>query len=149
MVMGGSDLFNLWGTAEAVTVGAGDNASSTLSPFFPDPGATRLCVVRHAPRSHGAASGATPEQVRAEAEERHPGLADGLASDSSGMHTTDSVDYAICVDGELWLELDDGAAVHVTPGTFVVQRGTRHAWRNRSDDHCTMIYVIIGASRIS
>lgn len=63
------------------------------------------------------------------------------------MHTTDTVDYGICVQRELWLELDDGAEERVTPGTVVVQRGTRHAWRNRGDELATMIYVSIGAQR--
>jgi hypothetical protein len=45
----------------------------------------------------------------------------------------------------MWLELDDGHQVHLTPGTCVVQRGTRHAWHNRSDKPAFMMYVLIGA----
>lgn len=63
------------------------------------------------------------------------------------MHTTDSVDYGICLSGEIYLELDDGAVEYITPGTVVVQRGTRHAWRNRGDEDCTMVFVLVGAQR--
>jgi len=73
-----------------------------------------------------------------------------IAADRSqppGMHTTDTVDYAICLEGELCLELDNGAEVTLTPGTCVVQLGTRHVWRNKSDRPALMCYVQIGAVR--
>jgi quercetin dioxygenase-like cupin family protein len=31
------------------------------------------------------------------------------------------------LEGEVWLELDDGAEVRLRPGDTVVQNGTRHA----------------------
>jgi quercetin dioxygenase-like cupin family protein len=65
--------------------------------------------------------------------------------DQPGMHTADSVDYGLCVEGEMWLELDDGHEVQLTPGTCVVRRGTRHVWHNRSDKPAFMMYVLIGA----
>ena len=49
----------------------------------------------------------------------------------------------------MYLELDDGKAVHLTPGTCVVQRGTRHAWHNRGDRPALMMFVLIGANRNS
>lgn len=57
-------------------------------------------------------------------------------------HRTDSVDYAICLEGEMWMELEDGE-VHLTPGSVVIQRGTLHNWNNRSDKPCVMCYVLI------
>lgn len=75
------------------------------------------------------------------------GLMDVFEPDAPGMHTTDSVDYGICLEGELYLELDDGEEVRLTPGACVVQRGTRHAWHNRSDRPALMCYVLIGADR--
>ena len=66
-----------------------------------------------------------------------------------GMHTTDSIDYGLCVEGEMYLELDGGKEVHLTPGTCVVQRGTRHAWHNRSDKAALMMHVLVGATRDS
>ncbi len=47
------------------------------------------------------------------------------------MHKTNTVDYAVVYDGEIWLELDDAKTVHLRRGDVVVQNGTRHAWRNK------------------
>jgi len=67
--------------------------------------------------------------------------------DEPGMHTTDTVDYDIVLSGEIWMELDDGAEVHLKPFDYVVQNGTRHAWRNRSSENCVMACVLVGANR--
>jgi hypothetical protein len=150
MVMPGAELFNVWGTEEGIpVVGAGDNPPTVPFPFFPGPGASRFVVVRFPPMEGVEAPDASPEEILAEAEAKQPGLAHVFEPEGAGMHTTDSLDYGICVDGEIWLELDDGAEVQVTPGSLVVQRGTRHGWRNRTDRHCTMIFVLIGATRTS
>ncbi len=69
------------------------------------------------------------------------------SGDDFGMHTTDTIDYDIILSGELWMELDDGAEVHLKPFDCVVQNGTRHAWRNRSSKNCVMLSVLIGAKR--
>ena len=48
-----------------------------------------------------------------------------------GMHTTDTIDFEVVLEGTIVLELDDGAEVTLNPGDTVVQNGTRHRWRNR------------------
>ncbi len=48
------------------------------------------------------------------------------------MHRTRTLDYVVLVEGELVLILDDGEVI-LKPGDVVVQRGTDHAWENRSD----------------
>jgi mannose-6-phosphate isomerase-like protein (cupin superfamily) len=47
------------------------------------------------------------------------------------MHRTQTLDYVVVIDGELVLILDD-SEVTLKPGDVVVQRGTDHAWENRS-----------------
>ena len=42
-------------------------------------------------------------------------------------HATDSVDYAICISGQMRMELEEGAVV-LNPGDVVIQRGTNHNW---------------------
>jgi mannose-6-phosphate isomerase-like protein (cupin superfamily) len=59
-----------------------------------------------------------------------------------GFHTTDTLDYVMVLEGEIALELDTGE-VPLRPGDCVVQRGTRHAWRNRSDDPVRMVAVML------
>lgn len=58
------------------------------------------------------------------------------------MHRTESVDYGIVIEGELTLVLDD-AEVLLKPGSVVVQRGTNHAWANRSGRLCRMLFVLV------
>ena len=61
-----------------------------------------------------------------------------------GFHTTSTVDYVMVLEGEIALELDTGE-VALRPGDCVVQRGTRHAWRNRSDRPVRMVAVMLSA----
>ncbi len=58
------------------------------------------------------------------------------------MHRTESVDYGIVIEGEMTLVLDD-AEVLLKPGSVVVQRGTNHAWANRSGKPCRMLFVLV------
>ena len=59
-----------------------------------------------------------------------------------GWHTTDTLDFGLVVSGQIDLELDDGIH-HLVAGDAVVQRGTRHAWKNRSNKPCVMSFVLI------
>lgn len=58
------------------------------------------------------------------------------------MHRTESVDYGIVIEGELTLVLDD-SEVALKPGDVVVQRGTNHAWANRSGRPCRMCFILV------
>lgn len=58
------------------------------------------------------------------------------------MHRTESIDYGIVIEGEMTLVLDD-SQVRLKPGSVVVQRGTNHAWANRSGRPCRMLFVLV------
>lgn len=60
------------------------------------------------------------------------------------MHQTDTLDYIIILSGELYLILEDGETL-LQPGDIVVQRGTNHAWSNRSDQPCIQLAILIDA----
>ncbi|MGQ0481550.1 MAG: cupin domain-containing protein [Pseudonocardia sp.] len=149
----GMGFVNLWGTGdEGARVGSDPAENPQYTPFFPDSSGhgTRLIAVHFAPESAGGHAEPSPEEAEAavaQMERVAPGLAQVFEPDNPGMHTTDTIDYGICVRGEVWLELDDGAEERITPGTVVVQRGTRHAWHNRSNDVATVVYVLVGARR--
>ncbi|MDT1898668.1 cupin domain-containing protein, partial [Acinetobacter baumannii] len=55
---------------------------------------------------------------------------------------TESVDYGVVLHGALTLVLDD-SEVALAPGDVVVQRGTNHAWANRSGAPCRMLFVLV------
>jgi uncharacterized cupin superfamily protein len=53
------------------------------------------------------------------------------------MQKTESLDFCCILEGEIVLVLDTGE-VALNKGDVVVQRGTNHAWSNRSDAPCVM-----------
>jgi mannose-6-phosphate isomerase-like protein (cupin superfamily) len=58
------------------------------------------------------------------------------------MHRTQSVDYALVLEGEITLVLDKEDVIMKT-GDFLVERGTNHAWANRSGKPCRMLFVLV------
>jgi len=60
------------------------------------------------------------------------------------MHRTKTLDYAVVIEGEVVLVLDDSEVV-LKQGDVVVQRGTDHAWENRSDQRTRMAFFHIDA----
>ena len=60
------------------------------------------------------------------------------------MHRTKTLDYAVVIEGEVVLVLDD-SEVTLKKGDVVIQRGTDHAWENRSDKTTRMAFFHIDA----
>jgi quercetin dioxygenase-like cupin family protein len=61
------------------------------------------------------------------------------------MHRTRTLDYAVVIEGEIVLILDDSEVV-LKKGDVSVQRGTDHAWENRSDKEALMAFFHIDAA---
>ena len=60
------------------------------------------------------------------------------------MHRTRSIDYAIVLSGEIWAVMDVGET-KLAAGDMLIQRGTNHAWANRSKEPCVVAFVLIDA----
>ena len=60
------------------------------------------------------------------------------------MHRTATVDYAIVLKGEIWAIMDKDET-RMEGGDILIQRGTNHAWSNRSDAPCWVAFVLIDA----
>ena len=60
------------------------------------------------------------------------------------MHRTKTLDYVVVIEGEAVLVLDDSEVI-LRKGNVVVQRGTDHAWENRSDRRAVMAFFHIDA----
>jgi mannose-6-phosphate isomerase-like protein (cupin superfamily) len=73
------------------------------------------------------------------------GLAGPSASAHPGMHRTRSVDYAVLIEGEIDMVLDEGE-VHLAAGDVLVQQGTNHAWVNRGERPCRIAFVLLDAA---
>ena len=113
--------------------------------LVPGPGGTSLHFVTFPPGSVFADPSFDSEAAQEEALVRLRGLADHFEKEDPGMHKTNTVDYAVVYDGEIWLELDDGETLHLDRGDVVVQNGARHAWRNKGNKPVTMLFFLNGA----
>lgn len=139
----------LWATAANPVVGSSVPAVDT-SPevkFVPGPGETRLMFVTFPPDAVMMRADFNPAAFGAEFAQKAPGLAERFEMDSPGMHTTDSIDYDVVLDGEITIELDGGKELLLKRHDVCVQHGTRHAWRNKSDKPATLLFVLVGATR--
>ena len=57
------------------------------------------------------------------------------------MQKTRTLDFCLVLEGEITLVLDT-EEVHLQAGDTVVQRGTNHAWSNRSGTPCTIAFSL-------
>lgn len=146
----GSEFHRLWGGNDAPSF-PDDGSPRPDDPYFPPVGGYRFGFFTVPPGHRQEVPGAalpTPEELAAgaeELEEKLPGLAGHMEPDAPGMHTTATIDFEVVIEGEIWLELDDGAVKHLKPGDTVVQNGTRHAWRNHGDVPARLAVFIAGA----
>lgn len=58
------------------------------------------------------------------------------------MHRTETVDYGIVIQGEITIILDDSEET-VPCGGVIIQQGTNHAWANRTNEMCRMLFVLV------
>jgi mannose-6-phosphate isomerase-like protein (cupin superfamily) len=140
----GYEFHRLWGSDSTPELPS-DGTPPRQPRYFPPASGFRFAFFSLPPagtkRSEGLDSTALEEiQLKL------PGLLDVLEHDHPGMHTTDTVDFDVIVAGEVILELDDGAEVHLKAGDCVIQNGTRHAWHNRSEQRCVIAVTLLGAN---
>jgi hypothetical protein len=139
----GVEFHQIWGYNEAPVAGDGGTEAAFV-PYFPGAGGTRFVILRWPPET-GRGPDGDPEALSAEVEQVFPGLLGALTPDEKGHHATDTVDMSIVLEGELWLQLEDGSETRLTPGGCVVLRGNRHSWANRSAEPAVMASVFMGA----
>ena len=136
---------DLWRTNTAPVPVAGTEPDPTAGPrkIHPDPRGTVLRISEVAPESE-AIRNLTPEKARElfKAMGNESASTFGRGGSHPLMHRTETVDYAVVLDGEIYLVLDEGE-VKLTTGDVVIQRGTNHAWSNRSGKSVRMLYVLI------
>jgi hypothetical protein len=134
---------NLWTTdrTPAAIEGAVDPVSEAMA-LPPPAGGSNFRIVEFAPERDYPAEAGDAVRGFAELGRAPDALVAPAASRHPGMHRTRSVDYVIVLEGEIWLVLDDGETL-MRQGDVCIQRGTNHAWSNRSVGKCTMAFVLI------
>src|ERR1700730_15366864 len=89
----------------------------------PGPGGTSLHIVTFPPSSVFEDPSFDGKAAHKEALSRLSRLAEHFEEEDPAMHKTNTVDYAVVFDGEIWLELDDAKTVHHKKGDVVVRHG--------------------------
>lgn len=64
------------------------------------------------------------------------------------MHRTVSLDFGVVLKGEVVCALDGGVEKVCGEGDVVVQRGTIHAWYNRTKEPARMLFVMMPAEKV-
>ena len=118
-----------------------------FSTYFPPESGFRFGIFTIPPAPQVPPTSAERRAALPEMERLFPGLASHMEPGNPGMHTSDSVDFGYVISGRIWLELDDGSMKELLAGDTYVQNGTRHAWRNRSSEPCSILVVLLGAQR--
>jgi quercetin dioxygenase-like cupin family protein len=136
---------DIWRTSETPARIGRDAPEPTLGPRrqMPD---TRGTVLRinHFPPESQTVRQMTPEDSRRAfaALGNETAATFGRGGRHPLMHRTETVDYAIVLSGELTMVMDD-CDVALKAGDVVVQRGTNHAWSNRSNAPAIVAFVLI------
>jgi hypothetical protein len=137
-VPGGSSNCNLWLTTETPSVLSNDDPIAQIKQVPPPLGGSIFRIIEFVPDKSVPHPDA--KQLRKTMgvslggpEARHP-----------GMHRTESIDYALILDGEIDMLVDEGE-VHLKKGDVVIQGACNHAWANRGDKPCTVAFILIGA----
>jgi mannose-6-phosphate isomerase-like protein (cupin superfamily) len=142
----GAEFHRLWGSDGPPRLPA-DGPRPEQPGYFPPAGGYRFGFFTLGPDAISLPEDLDIAAALAELSIKLPGMTEVMEPDHPGMHTTDTVDLDLVFSGEVWLELDDGAEVHLQRGDCVIQNGTRHAWRNRSSEPCVLFVALLGAVR--
>ncbi len=137
----GTTFHEVWATL-ASPAPIDDGGDPTLGPISlaPPPRGTRIRIVDIPPDS--VQNAVTPEEAAAAFAQIGAARAHAAAGRHALMHRTETVDYGIVLVGEVWLVVDAGET-RLGPGDVVVQRGTSHAWSNRTDKTVRMAFVLV------
>ena len=139
---GGLQLTEMWETTASPASNEGnDDPSTKPRGIEPMPSGSVFRVIEYPPDSVRLATIA-PENYYKDM---------GATRDSSGsgrhagMHRTNTVDYVIVLRGEIYALMDEGETL-LKAGDILIQRGTNHAWSNRTSETCLVAFVLVSAA---
>lgn len=144
---GATAVTELWETDATPASNAG-NADVTLGKpqrLPPPKNGSKFRVVEYPPDSQRVSALRAPDSS-------HDAKSEGYVRDLKnarhpGFHKTHTIDYAIVLSGEIWALMDEGEVLLKT-GDVLIQRGTNHAWSNRTNEPCCVAFVLIDAEPV-
>jgi mannose-6-phosphate isomerase-like protein (cupin superfamily) len=143
-VPGSTTVTELWETRSAPAANDG-NDEVTNRPFVlhPPKNGTVFRIIHYPPDKVRLAAIKKEEAMGEDGSGRHAAT-DRNNPRHAGFHMTDSVDYAIVLHGEIYAMMDEGEVL-LEQGDVLIQRGTNHAWSNRTDKVATLAFVLVDA----
>jgi len=137
----GVALTDLWATSDPPSARPGGDPVDRPVVLHPPAGGTVFRIVQFDPEDPGALARA--DGTAAFAAMGAAGAVIGSARHPY-MHRTDTVDYAVVLQGSITMLLDD-EDVELSTGDVVIQNGTSHAWANRGRAPCLVAFVLVDA----
>src|SRR3984885_6901075 len=144
---GSAIVHELWETTRTPADNRGNSDAIGRSHRLPPPkNGSVFRVIEYPPDSERLAAIAHEEKLPDDGSGR-AAATDPNNPRHAGFHKTDSIDYAIVLSGEIYAMMDDGEAL-LTAGDVLVQRGTNHAWSNRTSEPAVLAFVLIDAGPV-
>jgi hypothetical protein len=141
----GVAVTELWKTREMPVSNAGnDETTGTPVQLHPPANGTVFRIVEYQPDNIRASGGRSAHFAEMGAEH----AVDRSGARHFGFHKTDTIDYAIVLDGEIYAMMDEGESL-LKAGDVLIQRGTNHAWSNRTDKPVRVAFVLIDAQPVA
>ncbi len=142
----GTSVIELWQTDQMPADNTGDK-DPTDHPFrLPPPVNGTVFRVVEYPPDQARFAAMSGKDWTADAKEQGYHRDAGNAR-HAGFHKTDTIDYAIVIEGEIYALMDEGEKLMKT-GEVLIQRGTAHAWANRSDKLARIAFILIDAKPV-
>lgn len=140
---GSAILHELWETASTPADNRGSADAIARGPRLPPPkNGSVFRVIEYPP--DGERLAAFAREATLPDESGRAAAADRNNPRHAGFHKTATVDYAIVLSGEIYAMMDQGEVL-LKPGDVLIQRGTNHAWSNRTAEPAVIAFVLIDA----
>ena len=141
---------HIWGTGPVPGPIDDADRSGEAKGIMPPPGGSVMHIIDYPPEPEDPeerrrALEDMRERVRRAGANPEPGQRRFADGPHPGMHATDTIDYAVVMAGEIYAIMDEGETLMKT-GDVLIQRGTSHAWSNRSGAYCGVAFVLVQAT---
>ena len=144
---GATAVTEFWETRTTPASNAGNDDPTVGQPqrLPPPKHGSKFRVVEYPPDSQRVNALRTPGSS-------HDAKSEGYTRDLGnarhpGFHKTSTIDYAIVLSGEIYALMDEGEVL-LKAGDVLIQRGTSHAWSNRTEAPCCVAFVLIDAEPV-
>jgi mannose-6-phosphate isomerase-like protein (cupin superfamily) len=145
---GSTLVTELWDTSSTPASNAGDEDPTRRAFRLPPPKKGSVFrVISYPPDAERLGALAKEHASHDDDGTGRAGAIDRSGARHPGFHKTNSIDYAIVLSGEIYALMDEGETL-LKQGDVLVQRGTNHAWSNRTNEPAVLAFVLVDAEPV-